>query len=57
MSKVEGCKLSSVGTLEFDFVEGACNTFKHFLQFGYEERVWLCFDSSTIGFANQQCRS
>ena len=35
MSKVEDCRLTSVGELPFDFNGGACNTFS----FG----IMLCF--------------
>ena len=45
MSKVQDCRLTSVGELPFDFGFGACNTFS----FG----IMLCFADS----APQECHS
>ena len=45
MSKVEDCRLTSVGELPFDFEAGGCNTFS----FG----IMLCFDY----YAQQGCHS
>ena len=45
MSKVEDCRLTSVGELPFNFKRGGCNTFS----FG----VMLCFDWN----AQQECHS
>ena len=45
MSKVQDCRLTSVGELPFDFVAGGCNTFS----FG----IMLCFASEAI----QECHS
>ena len=38
LSKVEGCKLSKVGELHFDYYRGGCNTFS----FG----ILLCFSET-----------
>ena len=45
MSKVEDCRLASVGELPFDFYEGGCNTFS----FG----IMLCFSEN----ADRDCHS
>ena len=45
MSKVQDCRLTSVGELPFDFKAGACNTFS----FG----IMLCFSNP----ATQACHS
>ena len=45
MSKVEDCRLTSVGELPFDFEAGGCNTFS----FG----IMLCFSET----ATQECHS
>ena len=38
MSKVQGCELTRIGDLGFEFDGGACGTFKF-----PEERIMLCF--------------
>ena len=45
MSKVQNCKLTNVGELQFDYERGACNTFT----FG----IMLCFPYA----AQQECHS
>ena len=46
ISRIDGCNIKRVGTLEFDFKEGACNTY----QFDVE-KILFCFG----GDSERQC--
>ena len=46
ISRVDGCNVKRVGTLEFDFVNGACNTYQLKM-----EKILLCFSSD----ATKEC--
>ena len=46
ISRIDGCNVKRVGTLEFDFKWGACNTYQFDM-----EKILLCFQLS----AGKQC--
>ena len=41
-SKIEGCSLNRIGTLDFDFQFGFCGTYN----FGGTPKILLCFDQN-----------
>ena len=42
ISRIDGCNVKRVGTLEFDFDDGACNTYQFEM-----EKILFCFGWNT----------
>ena len=46
IGRIDGCNVKRVGTLEFNFKQGACNTYQFEM-----EKILFCFGSDT----DQEC--
>ena len=53
MAKLDGCKLTRMPDLNFNFEGGACNNFKKTTDNGTQDVVYLCFGDSKA----QKCRT
>ena len=47
ISRIDGCNIKRIGNLEFDFYDGACNTYRFDV-----EKILFCFGG---GSYDQQC--
>ena len=46
ISRIDGCNIKRVGNLEFDFYDGACNTYRFDV-----EKILFCFGD----YSSRQC--
>ena len=52
ISRIDGCNVKRINDLEFDFVFGACNTYKF-----DKEKILFCFSHSLDPKTNQECHT